>query len=141
MRIAEYRLAWARRDHGRVVNALMDLSGNRLEIGAGTVLAESQSDESADIEALEARDQRVLALLSAAYQRPVSAVVLGNIKRAGREWVRGEICLAQIHLALSRLSKLKSPEDAADFARQLFDRSEDLKRVHTVWTRFEGAAQ
>ena len=113
MRLTEHRRAWADRGQGRVLNALMDFSENRLELGAGTVLAEFPLDDAADIERIQARDQRVLALLSAAYKRPVSATVLGNIKRAGREWLRGEICLARIHLALSGLPKLKPPEDAS----------------------------
>ena len=31
--------------------------------------------------------------------------------------------------------------DAADFARKLFDESGDLKRIHTLWIPYEGAAQ
>ena len=36
MRLTEHRRAWADRGQGRVLNALMDFSENRLELGAGT---------------------------------------------------------------------------------------------------------
>ena len=80
-----------------------------LVLGAGTVLAKRRPCRAL---ALDGEEERLLALLAVAYGRPISSKVIGNIKRATRDWANGERCLAQIHLARSRLPPLDTGEAA-----------------------------
>jgi hypothetical protein len=56
--------------------------------------------------------ERLLALLAAAYGRPVERRALGNIRRASEYWRRGEQCLASIELTLTGLPPLTDTEEA-----------------------------
>ena len=114
MFIAERQRYWLEHGRSRPVYPVMQFVGNRLEIGAGTVLARLVDDpKQGRVLDLAGRETRILALLAAAYQRPVSSQVLDYIRRAAKEWVRGDACLAQIHLALTGLPRLEAPEEAA----------------------------
>ncbi len=114
MRVAEHRRHWSERDRGRSLHAVISFSEDCLELGAGTILAKfPRSGSVSEIGVSKAHDARILALLGAAYRRTLPVTILGNIQRAGREWVRGEKCLGQIHLALSGLSKLEPREEAS----------------------------
>jgi len=55
---------------------------------------------------LRGREARVLALLSAAYDKAIMPAVLGNIARSIKAWREGDGCLAHIHLAHAGLSQL-----------------------------------
>ncbi len=55
---------------------------------------------------IDGGEERILALLALAYGKTIEPVVLGNIRRAAREWRCGETCLAQIQLAHSGLPPL-----------------------------------
>ena len=113
MFITERQQCWLEHRQSRPVYPVMQFVGNRLEIGAGTVLARLVDDpKQGRVLDLEGRETRILALLAAAYQRPVSSQVLDYIRRAAKEWVRGEACLAQIHLALTGLPRLEAPDEA-----------------------------
>ena len=81
-----------------------------LVLGAGTVLAPMSRDGGDTLDF--SGEDRILALLAAAYSAPVNPAVLGKLRRAAELWAQGEKCLAQIHLAHLRLPKLESEEQA-----------------------------
>ncbi len=84
-----------------------------LVLGAGTVLASSQS---AGVN-LAANEARLKALLASAYGRPIGADAIRHIRRATQRWTEGDHRLAAVHLALTRLNRLSQPRQAA---RRLF---------------------
>ena len=77
--------------------------------GAGTLVAPMR--RGGDTLDLSGED-RILALLSAAFAAPINPAVLGKLRRAAEVWAQGDKCLAQIHLAHLRLPKLESDEQA-----------------------------
>jgi len=114
MLIAERRRSWVERERDRPIHPVMRFTEDRLELGSGTILARiAGNGRMGRVLQIDGQETRILALLAAAYGRPVSPQILGNIRRAGREWAKGEACLAQIHLALTGLPKLQAPEDDA----------------------------
>ncbi len=64
----------------------MVLTPQGLMLGAGTILL--AAEQARKLQSLKGREQRVLALLSAAYGTAVAPSVLGNIERAAKSWVR-----------------------------------------------------
>jgi hypothetical protein len=77
-------------------------------LGAGTVLAPMRRGGTLDLSG----EDRILALLSAAFAAPVDPAVLAKLRRAAELWAQGDKCLAQIHLEHLRLPKLESEEQA-----------------------------
>lgn len=70
--------AW--RAHQRLpISLALTLAPEGLVLGAGTVLVEAEGEGL--LKGLKGRETRVLALLSAAYGRPIAPSVLGNIER------------------------------------------------------------
>ncbi len=107
------REEWAERSRVRSLEPVMTLAKDGLVLGA-TVLTKLRSDAGGlPLLAIDGSEERVLALLAAAYRRPIGPAVLDNIRRAAAEWRRGEICLAQIHLARSELLGLPDREEAS----------------------------
>jgi hypothetical protein len=82
-----------------------------LELGAHTVLAKTDASASGD------DDRRLTALLSVAYGPTVAAGALGHVRAAIARRRAGDPTAADLHLALSRLDRLRHPEDAS---RRLF---------------------
>jgi hypothetical protein len=100
---------WARRPR-------MEISGEGLTLGAGTVLAGMARDERGR-QRLALRDgPRAMALLATAYGQPVEAYVLAKICRAAELWNEGEKALAHIHLSFAGLP----PCDGEDQMLRLF---------------------
>ncbi len=83
---------------------------DRLELGAGTVLAKTDA-------ASAGGDQRLTALLAVDYGPVVAAGALGHVRAAIARRKAGDPAAADLHLALSRLDRLRHPEDAS---RRLF---------------------
>ncbi len=109
MFIEDRQRQWFSLPASTAVHPTMTFVDDRLELGAGTVLARLDCD-GLDLDGKEAR---LLALLSAAYQRTADPSILSKLRLAGREWRKGEACLAQIHLVLSGLQPLARPNEAA----------------------------
>ncbi len=65
---------------------------------------------------IDGAEERILALLSVAYDRPVAPWVLTNLRNASRALAKEELCQAAIHVAFSGLPSLED-EDAP---RRLF---------------------
>jgi hypothetical protein len=81
-----------------------------LTLGRGTILARI-SQESPPQLAIGGEEERILALLAAAFGESVPAQVIKNLRRASEQWSRGDKCLARIHLALAGLPQVD--EDGA----------------------------
>ncbi len=107
--------AWEARGRSTSIDTIMRFAPDGLLLGAGTVVV--PSDATRRLRPLDGDEGRILALLSAAYGRPVRASVLGHIDRAAKQWHQGEDCLALIHLALAGLHW---PSDRREAARRLF---------------------
>jgi hypothetical protein len=83
-----------------------------LVLGAGTFVAPMRRD-GGDAATLDlSGEDRILALLAAAFPAPVNAAVLAKLRHAAELWAQGDKCLAQIHLEHLRLPKLESEEQA-----------------------------
>ncbi|MGA7383632.1 MAG: hypothetical protein WBW81_02720 [Methylocella sp.] len=81
----------------------MEISGEELMLGAGTVLAGMAQDERARPRLALDDEPRALALLATAYERPVDVRLLAKLRRAAELWNEGEKALAHIHLAYASL--------------------------------------
>jgi hypothetical protein len=73
----------------------MTLTGQRLVLGAGTLLAKLD-DKALPI---EADQQRIWTLLAVVYGEEISPAVLRSLRRVAKYWQGGEKSLAAIHLA------------------------------------------
>jgi hypothetical protein len=102
----------ARRKHHSLSRSLAFTDAG-LVLGAGTLVAPMRRG-GGDAAALDlSGEDRILALLAAAFAAPVNAAaVLAKFRRASELWVQGDKCLAHIHLAHLRLPKLESGEQA-----------------------------
>jgi len=83
-----------------------------LMLGAGTCVAPMRRD-GGDAGGLDlSGEDRILALLAAAFSAPVNAAVLVKLRHASALWAQGDKSLAQIHLEHLRLPKLETEEQA-----------------------------
>ena len=87
-----------------------------LVLGAGTSVAPMRRDgEGAETLDLSGED-RILALLAAAFSAPVNAAVLTKLQHASTLWTQGDKSLAQIHLEHLRLQSLKMGNRRSGFS-------------------------
>jgi hypothetical protein len=77
----------------------MEITGEGLTLGAGTVFAKMARDGRGRPRLSLDDEPRALALLVTAYERPVEACVVAKLRRACERWIEGEKALAHIHLA------------------------------------------
>ncbi len=111
------RKRWNEEARFRPFHSSLNITGDGLLLGAGTCLAAMMKDRFGVLNLdLDGREEHILALLSLAYQKPVSGAVLKCIKRASMQWAKGEQALAHLELAYAGLPKFQS----ADEAYQLF---------------------
>jgi hypothetical protein len=83
-----------------------------LALGAGAFVAPMRRG-GGDAATLDlSGEDRILALLAAAFSAPVNAAVLAKLRHASELWAQGDKCLAQIHLEYLRLPRLESEEQA-----------------------------
>jgi hypothetical protein len=106
---------WQERCRAVPINSVLQFGPEGLVLGAGTVIVAAEGRR--ELNSLEGQEARVLALLSAAYDKAVPPSVVGNIKRAAKAWSSGDDCLAYIHLAHARLP---IPADRYEAAHRLF---------------------
>jgi hypothetical protein len=111
----QLRNVWHARKRFVPISQALNLTSQGLVLGAATVLV--PTDGPRQLQSLRGRETRLLALLSAAYDKAIAPSVLGNIERAARAWSEGDDCLAYIHLAHAGLGELQDPYEAA---RRLF---------------------
>ena len=103
--------AWHDRQASVPIDGTLRFTSDGLVLGAGTVLARA-SGSGRDIR-IDGHEPRLLALLSAAHLRPVSAEALNHLRKAAERWSEGQDGLALVHLALSRLERLAQPDVGA----------------------------
>jgi hypothetical protein len=102
------REEWSERAMSHSVQRVMTITEEGLVLGAGTVLAKMEHRRGRAPElVLDGAEERILALLAAAYGRPIEATVIDNIRRASDYCGEGEVCLALIQLVLSGLPQLE----------------------------------
>lgn len=99
-----------------------EVTGDGLVLGAGTVVVNIEKGKEGAPRLSPHNEQRILALLATAYERPVGTHVLARIERACELWNEGEKALATIHLAHARL-----PVCGEDEALRLFVAEELLE--------------
>jgi hypothetical protein len=93
----------------RPLYALIEIAKGWLVLGENTVLARRTYNHWGEPDLVfKGGQERVLTLLALAYMRPMPARVLDHLRRAARDWGRGEKCLADI-LAFGHLGKLHDP--------------------------------
>ena len=93
-------------------HSAVEINDEGLVFGAGTVLARMTRDRFGEpVLAVDADEERFLALLLAVYGRPVPREIIKYVARASDQWRRGDKCLAHIELAFARLPRLESRED------------------------------
>jgi len=112
--IDDLQKRWQESVRFRGLHAAMSLEKDALVLGAGTVLARRNQDGALS---LDGEDARLLTLLALACGQPVSASVLGTIRKASRHARVGDDAMAAMYLALAKLPKLHDPSDSA---RRLF---------------------
>ena len=102
---------------------VMTITEDGLMLGAGTVLAKMDraAEPTTGLVLGAAAEERLLALLAAAYGPPVEGSVLGNIRRASQYWRDKQQHLAAIELALTGLPPL-ADEPGAFYRLYLADR-------------------
>ena len=97
----------------RSFEPVMTFAGGGLVLG-DTILAPLQRGQDATRKiAMEGFEDRILALLVAAYGKTLRPGILGNIRRAAQYWWQGENDLAAIEIALSGLPPLPDIEQAS----------------------------
>ena len=87
----------------RSLRPRMEITGEGLMLGAGTVLAGMAKDERGRPRLALDDEPRALALLATAYERPMDVRLLTKLRRAADLWNEGEKALAHIHLAHASL--------------------------------------
>lgn len=108
------RRVWRKSLKYGAIHASLAFVDHRLELGAGTLLGWLAHYEGAEpFLAFEGGEERALALLSIAYQRPFTRRALDNLRRGARAWIEGEACLAHIHFAHGGIRSLDQPEEDA----------------------------
>ena len=108
--IQDLQKRWQETVRFRGLHAAMTIEKDALVLGARTVLARRNHDGAL---ALDGEDARLLTLLSVAYGQPVSASVLGTIRKASRHARTGDDAMAAMYIALAKLPTLHDPSDSA----------------------------
>ena len=106
------RKAWRAQTAARPTDACMAFCRQGLVLGAGCVLAPAEEVGETRQVRLAGREDRLLALLSAAYGRRVGPEVLGHIRHGAELWNAGDESSAAVHLAPTRLEPLSQPNAA-----------------------------
>lgn len=110
--------SWRTEGHRLSACSHMALAEQGVVLGAETVIVKAARDcWLRPVLKIDGQEERILALLSAAYWRPVSPKVLGSLRTASRCWSKGELTQAALHLAFTGLPALPDGDAAP---RRLF---------------------
>lgn len=105
---------WLVREGAGPIYPTMAFVPEGLVLGAGTVIVPMERPRR--LQRLRGQEARVLALLSAFYDRPTAPSALGNIERAAKAWSEGANCLSYVHLTHAGLTP---PQDLRSGAYRL----------------------
>lgn len=97
------------------IDPVMRFTDAGLVLGAGTVLYPAGA--TAREISIDVSDRRLLTLLATAHLQMATPSALAHLHKAAERWSEGKEVLAAVHLALSRLDRLKRP---AEDAQRLF---------------------
>jgi hypothetical protein len=114
--VEEIRQRWSERSRAGALHPHLEITGEGLVLGAGTILAKMGGDSKGSLELSLDDERRIMAILATAYGRPLQAHVLAKMRRAAELWNGGDKALAHIHLAFAGLP----PCDDMDLALRLF---------------------
>jgi hypothetical protein len=114
--VEEIRQRWSERSCAGALHPHLEITGEGLVLGAGTILAKMGGDSKGSPELSLDDERRIMAILATAYGRPLQAHVLDKMRRAAELWNGGDKALAHIHLAFAGLP----PCDDMDLALRLF---------------------
>jgi hypothetical protein len=81
----------------------MEITGEGLMLGAGTILAKMARDGRSAQRLTLDNEPRAMALLATAYEQPVEPYIFAKLRRACELWNADEKALAHIHLAHANL--------------------------------------
>jgi hypothetical protein len=110
--VERFEHAFLARREDRPPSRSLTFTDAGLVLGAGTFVAPMRRGGGGAATLDLSGEDRILALLAAAFSGPVNRAVLGKLRRASELWAQGEKCLAQIHLEHLRLPRLESEEQA-----------------------------
>ena len=100
--------AWSAWRQSTEIDSVMRFAEDGLIFGAGTVLA--KSDPSSRQISIDLSEPRLQTLLTVAHLRAPTSMELAHLGKAAKCWNEGQDALAAMHLALSRLDRLKQSE-------------------------------
>ncbi len=100
----------------RGIKRHLTLTKDALLLGADTVIAKRRNDGGMACE-IDGREEEILALIAAAYGRPVSPDIIAHLRRADQAFTRGDLVSAQMHIAFTGLHGI---EDEAPASLRLF---------------------
>jgi hypothetical protein len=107
---------WAERTRTHKIHAALEITGEGLVIGAGTLLAKAKADRNGRARLRLDDEPRAMALLATGYERPIGVHVVAKLRRACELWSEGEKALAHIHLAFAALPPCTPDEGLRIFA-------------------------
>jgi hypothetical protein len=114
--VEEIRQRWRERSRAGALHTKMEITGEGLVLGAGTILAKMGGDSKGAPALSLDGERRIMAALATAYGRPAGVHDLAKMRRAAELWSEGDKALAHIHLAFVGLP----PCDDMDLALRLF---------------------
>jgi cell wall-associated NlpC family hydrolase len=104
--------AWADEGRYRETHRTLTFTKRGLEIGNGTVVVKySRDDWKRRILWIDGQEERILALLSVAWDQPMPDGIIEHFHSASRAFSKGELSLAHIHLAYTGLQPLEADEE------------------------------
>ena len=104
--------AWADEGRFRDTHRTLTFTKRGLEIGNGTVVVKySRDDWNRRILWIDGQEERILALLSVAWDQPMPDGIIEHFHNASRAFSKGELSLAHIHLAYTGLQPLEADEE------------------------------
>jgi hypothetical protein len=107
------RKRWKDEAHYRPFRPYLHIDDDGLSLGAGTVLAPMVIDRAGTPSlALAGEEEKIIALLSLGYRKPIPIAALKFIKRASMQWTKGEKAIAHFELAYARLPRFEMRDDA-----------------------------
>jgi len=104
--------AWADEGRYRDTHRTLTFTKRGLEIGNGTIVVKySRDDWNRRVLHIDGQEERILALLSVAWDHPMPDGIIEHFHNASRAFSKGELSLAHIHLAYIGLQPLEADEE------------------------------
>jgi len=129
--------AWFSEGRYRNTYQRLTFTENGLEIGNGTVVVKLARDEwDRPALAVDGEEERILALLSVAWEKPIPDWVIDHFRSASRALSKGEITQAYIHIAYTGLQPLMPDPETLRllfFAEGFLDAGISGNEIRKAW--------